>query len=186
MRHGDLSVLDLRYCQSNDTDLLTVSTMDRSARQTRHTRTFPSHYLKTSRLNLYQVYVFEVAHLNSKAISSYQSSLSSNVTPSLNKDSNVPPKMLRLFALYENLTRFVLPLCSAIQDRPHPETPISQSNNIVDISHVGLKQFWNLKSHMQGNDCIPTSPDVGLITESYKTPLPWLQPTIRRHWIGSS
>ena len=38
-----------------------------------------------------------------------------------------------------------MPLCSAIRDRPHPETPITQSNNIVDISGVGLKQFWNLK-----------------------------------------
>lgn len=65
--------------------------------------------------------------------------------------------MLRLFALYENLTRFVLPLCSAIQDRPNPETPISQSNNIVDISGVGLKQFWNLKSHMQDASTLATA-----------------------------
>jgi hypothetical protein len=65
--------------------------------------------------------------------------------------------MLRLFALYENLTRFVLPLCSAIKDRPHPETPVSQSNNIVDISNVGLRQFWNLKSHMQDASQLATA-----------------------------
>ena len=41
--------------------------------------------------------------------------------------------------------------------RPHPETPISQSNNIVDISNVGLKQFWNLKSHMQDASVLATA-----------------------------
>jgi hypothetical protein len=73
------------------------------------------------------------------------------------KASKEPTKMLRLFALYENLTRFVLPLCSAIKDRPHPETPITQSNNIVDISGVGLKQFWNLKGHMQDASQLATA-----------------------------
>jgi hypothetical protein len=68
----------------------------------------------------------------------------------------VATKNLRLFALYESLTRFVLPLCSNIE-RSHPETPISQSNNIVDISGVGLKQFWNLKSHMQDASTLATA-----------------------------
>lgn len=65
--------------------------------------------------------------------------------------------MLRLFALYENLTRFVMPLCSAVPGRPNPETPIDQSNNIVDISRVGLKQFWNLRSHMQDASTLATA-----------------------------
>jgi hypothetical protein len=68
----------------------------------------------------------------------------------------VSTKNLRLFALYESLTRFVMPFCSAI-DRKHPETPISQSNNIVDISGVGLKQFWNLKNHMQDASVLATA-----------------------------
>jgi len=41
--------------------------------------------------------------------------------------------------------------------RSHPETPISQSNNIVDISGVGLKQFWNLKGHMQDASVLATA-----------------------------
>lgn len=57
--------------------------------------------------------------------------------------------MLRLFALYENLFRFVTPLCTAIPDRPYPETPLTQGNQIVDITGVGLKQFWDLKTHLQ-------------------------------------
>lgn len=99
------------------------------------------------------VYVFEVAHLNSKAVSAYESSTSKTQSVT----SKVPTKMLRLFALYENLTNFVLPLCSGISDRPYPETPVSQSSNIVDISKVGLKQFWNLKSHMQDASQLATA-----------------------------
>ena len=86
------------------------------------------------------VYVFEVAHLNSKAISAYESSTSSK-NQSVN--SKVPAKMLRLFALYENLVNFVL--------------PVSQSSNIVDISNVGLRQFWNLKNHMQDASQLATA-----------------------------
>jgi hypothetical protein len=41
--------------------------------------------------------------------------------------------------------------------RSHPETPISQSNNIVDINGVGLKQFWNLKDHMQDASVLATA-----------------------------
>jgi hypothetical protein len=65
--------------------------------------------------------------------------------------------MLRLFALYENLTNFVLPLCSEMTNRPFPETPVSQSSNIVDISNVGLRQFWNLKTHMQDASQLATA-----------------------------
>ncbi|KAF2177878.1 CRAL/TRIO domain-containing protein [Zopfia rhizophila CBS 207.26] len=99
------------------------------------------------------VFVFEVAHLNSKNIAAYEKTIVESSTVS----HNVPTKMLRLFALYESLTRFVMPLCSAITDRKHPETPISQSNNIVDISKVGLKQFWNLKGHMQDASQLATA-----------------------------
>ena len=86
-------------------------------------------------------------------MTAYDNAVSSS-TPS---SSNASLKMLRLFALYENLTRFVMPLCTAVPDRPYMETPISQSNNIVDISGVGLKQFWNLKQHMQDASTLATA-----------------------------
>lgn len=71
--------------------------------------------------------------------------------------SKVPRKMLRLFALYENLCRFVLPLCSAIPGRPSAETPVSQSSNIVDLGGVSLKQFWNLRAHLQDSSRLATA-----------------------------
>lgn len=93
-----------------------------------------------------------MAPLNAKNIGAYTKNLAKATTTS----SKVATKNLRLFALYENLTRFVQPLCTAV-DRKHPETPISQSNNIVDISGVGLKQFWNLKGHMQDASTLATA-----------------------------
>ncbi|KAF2714115.1 CRAL/TRIO domain-containing protein [Pleomassaria siparia CBS 279.74] len=98
------------------------------------------------------VYLFCVAPLNTKNISAYEKNLAKATLTS----PKVSTKNLRLFALYESLTRFVMPLCSAI-DRKHPETPISQSNNIVDITGVGLKQFWNLKNHMQDASVLATA-----------------------------
>ena len=82
----------------------------------------------------------------------------SSTSKSKDKDKgSTPAKLLRLFALYENLTRFVMPLCTAAPGRPHQETPVDQSNNIVDISGVGLKQFWNLRSHMQDASQLATA-----------------------------
>ncbi|KAF2827583.1 CRAL/TRIO domain-containing protein [Ophiobolus disseminans] len=98
------------------------------------------------------LFLFEVAPLNTKNISAYEKNLAKSKTVV----SNVLTKNVRLFALYESLTRFVTPMCSMVP-RNHPETPISQSNNIVDISGVGLKQFWNLKNHMQDASVLATA-----------------------------
>ncbi|KAF2224406.1 CRAL-TRIO domain-containing protein [Elsinoe ampelina] len=99
------------------------------------------------------LYVFEVAGLTSKAVAAYESA---SHKPG-EVESKLPPKMLRLFALYENLCNFALPLCSYMPERKYPETPVSQSSNIVDISNVSLKQFWNLKNHMQDASQLATA-----------------------------
>ncbi|EJD38834.1 CRAL/TRIO domain-containing protein [Auricularia subglabra TFB-10046 SS5] len=133
------------------------------------------------------VYVFKVAALDSKTMAAYtKSSQRTSISISSAGDLDGPPtptssgfshnthsgfnhhhskhpgqhtpaRMLRLFALYENLTRFVMPLCTAARDRPNTETPITQSSNIVDISGVGLRQFWNLRSHMQDASQLATA-----------------------------
>lgn len=89
-------------------------------------------------------------------MSAYEKSANKTESKAKN-DGKTPAKMLRLFALYENLIRFVMPLCTALTDREHPRTPITQSNNIVDISGVGLKQFWNLRGHMQDASTLATA-----------------------------
>lgn len=98
------------------------------------------------------VYTFEIAPLNSKRMSAYEKSIAKKP-----QTGNTSPKLIRLFALYENLLQFTMPLCSGIPDRPYGETPVSQSNNIVDIAGVGLKQFWNLKQHMQDASTLATA-----------------------------
>ena len=100
-------------------------------------------------------------HLNAKTMSAYEKSAKESKTKvestAAAAGEYTSPKMLRLFALYENLTRFVMPLCTALTDRENPRTPITQSNNIVDISGVGLKQFWNLRAHMQDASTLATA-----------------------------
>lgn len=89
-------------------------------------------------------------------MAAYNETLSAEATPETHKSSKVPQRLLRLFALYENLLRFVMPMCSRLP-RPNPESPIVSSNNIVDVSGVGLKQFWNLKGHMQDASVLATA-----------------------------
>ncbi|KAL4896024.1 CRAL-TRIO domain-containing protein [Aspergillus ambiguus] len=103
------------------------------------------------------VYVFEIKTLNSKNMAAYNSTMTdSAATAETHQSSKVPQRLLRLFALYENLLNFVMPLCSRLS-RPNPETPIVTSTNIVDVSGVGLKQFWNLKGHMQDASVLATA-----------------------------
>lgn len=91
-----------------------------------------------------------VKHLDQKHVNAYgKEAAAYKAKLPFHSSLSTPAKMLPLFALYENLLRFVLPLCTALEGRPNPEVPITNSNNIVDVSGVGMKQFWNLKSHMQ-------------------------------------
>ena len=72
------------------------------------------------------------------------------------KKLSTPAKLLPLAALYQNLLYFVMPLVSTLE-RPNPEVPITTSTNIVDITGVGLTQFWNLKGHMQDASVLATA-----------------------------
>lgn len=105
------------------------------------------------------LYLFQIRHLESKTVATYEKKC--ETTPaSLAKpsaDGSTPEKMLRLFALYENLTRFAQPLCTEMPDRDHADTPITLSTNIVDVSQVSLRMFWNLKSHMQSASTLATA-----------------------------
>ncbi|KAI0409491.1 CRAL-TRIO domain-containing protein [Xylaria palmicola] len=102
------------------------------------------------------IYVFQIRHLDSKAVADYEKSTETTYSQA-KTDGKTPPKLLRLFALYENLTRFVQPLSSECTDREHTDTPITLSTNIVDISHVSLRMFWNLKAHMQAASQLATA-----------------------------
>ncbi|KAI8243160.1 hypothetical protein K4K57_009862 [Colletotrichum sp. SAR 10_99] len=102
------------------------------------------------------LYLFEIKHLDTKAIAAYEKSGKETFSKA-KWDGKTPQGLLRLFALYENLTRFNQPFSTQLQDRDFNDTPITLSTNIVDISGVSLKQFWNLKSHMQAASQIATA-----------------------------
>ncbi|KAK5126436.1 hypothetical protein LTR85_010672 [Meristemomyces frigidus] len=102
-------------------------------------------------------YVYEISHVDSKAVSAYTSDKDAKKAGRGSTTTKTPRKMLRLFALYENLCRFVLPLCSVIPDRPNSETPISQSSNVVDLSKVGITKFWSLRNHMGDASALATA-----------------------------
>lgn len=97
------------------------------------------------------LYVFDIGSLSAKVIKNYE--YHETVFDSV---GTLSPKLRRLFATYEHLTVFVLPLCSAMTDRPNSETPVSQTTCIVDISKVSLTQFWSLKSHLQDASTLAT------------------------------
>ncbi|KAK3939020.1 CRAL-TRIO domain-containing protein [Diplogelasinospora grovesii] len=102
------------------------------------------------------LYLFEIRHLDSKTVANYEKDAESCYHQA-HTDGQTPAKLLRLFALYENLTRFAQPLCTELTDRDHAKTPITLSTNIVDVSGVSLRQFWNLKSHMQAASQLATA-----------------------------
>ncbi|KAI0596838.1 CRAL-TRIO domain-containing protein [Biscogniauxia sp. FL1348] len=102
------------------------------------------------------IYVYQIRHLDSKAVAAYEKAAETTYSKA-KTDGKTPPKLLRLFALYENLTRFVQPLASECTDRENADTPITLSTNIVDISGVSLRMFWNLKAHMQAASQLATA-----------------------------
>lgn len=103
------------------------------------------------------IYVYVIKGLDSKHVNKYQkeSQTYKDSLPS-HKKLQTPAKLLPLFALYQNLLTFVLPLVSTLE-RPNPEVPVTNSTNIVDITGVGLTQFWNLKNHMQDASILATA-----------------------------
>lgn len=103
------------------------------------------------------LYVFEIRTLDSKTIANYEKQGANSTFSQAKTDGKTPPGLLRLFALYENLTRFNQPFCTQLMDREHADVPVTMSTNIVDISGVGLKQFWNLKGHMQAASQLATA-----------------------------
>ncbi|EFY99862.1 CRAL/TRIO domain protein [Metarhizium robertsii] len=103
------------------------------------------------------LYVFEIKNLDSKTVSEYERLGAKSTFSDAQTDGKTTPGLLRLFALYENLTRFSQPFCTQLTDREFPDVPITMSTNIVDVSGVGLKQFWNLKGHMQAASQLATA-----------------------------
>jgi hypothetical protein len=67
--------------------------------------------------------------------------------------TDTPLKRMNLQQIFASnldyLTRFVLPLCSAMDDRPNPKRPVTKVNYVVDASGITLKLGWEVASMAQ-------------------------------------
>lgn len=120
-------------------------------------------------------YVFEIGQLDAKKVTDYSNSKDKK---HLSTNTKTPWKMLKLFALYENLCRFILPLCSALPDRQSPESPISQSNNIVDLTNVGFSKLWTMRNHMSDASKLATAHYPETLDRIFVVGAPGFFPTI--------
>ena len=59
-------------------------------------------------------------------------------------------------ALYETMTRFILPLCSHLPHDTSP-TPISCVTTIIDLENVSLGALWNWRKHLQESSTLATA-----------------------------
>jgi hypothetical protein len=80
---------------------------------------------------------FDVAHLDHSAISNY------------GRERTTNRATRRATAAMDYLARFVLPLCSALSDRPDPHRPITSAVFLVDIASFSFKQAWNVRGYAQ-------------------------------------
>lgn len=101
--------------------------------------------------------LFEIQQLTPSTMAAHEASCSSSSWTNLQPTSTESEATLRLFCTYENLIRFVLPLCSSIPSRPEPDSPVTDTTCIVDITGVSLMQFWRLRNHMQSASKLATS-----------------------------
>ncbi|KAK1959972.1 CRAL/TRIO domain-containing protein [Colletotrichum sublineola] len=139
---------------ANDIDVLYRTIEHEAYEQSR--RLYPQWLGRCDRRGI-PVYLFEVKTLDAKTIANYEKLGRDSSFSKAKLDGKTPAGMLRLFALYENLTHFNQPFSTQLLDREYNDTPITLSTNIVDISGVSLKQFWNLKSHMQAASQLATA-----------------------------
>ncbi|KAF2754596.1 CRAL/TRIO domain-containing protein [Pseudovirgaria hyperparasitica] len=98
--------------------------------------------------------IWDCSYLTSARMATYRAplkpplSLSSTKNENNDVDAKVPPETVRALAVHDSLTRLALPLCSAVQTRPHADLPISSCLYIGDLSSFGLTQAWTLKAYI--------------------------------------
>ena len=95
--------------------------------------------------------MFDFGKLDSNTMAAFKaSSAKMDIKRSdLKRSGIVPTKMLRAFTIFDTLTRFVMPLCSAVPNRKYPDIAVTKMLCIVDISGVGLRQFWSMRGYIQ-------------------------------------
>ncbi|KAL8728360.1 MAG: hypothetical protein Q9181_005370 [Wetmoreana brouardii] len=92
--------------------------------------------------------IFDFGKLDSKTMNAYRRASASIHGMSIDPKAEhaVSPELLRSSVVYDSLTRFVLPLCSGTPGGPDP---VHKTLQLVDITGIGIRQVWNLRSYVQ-------------------------------------
>ena len=71
--------------------------------------------------------MFDFGKLDSNTMAAFKaSSAKMDIKRSdLKRSGIVPTKMLRAFTIFDTLTRFVMPLCSAVPNRKYPDIAVT-------------------------------------------------------------
>lgn len=84
------------------------------------------------------------------------------------------PELSSIFLSAEYVTRFTQRLCSEM----HPDSVIDRSTNIIDLSNVGLRKFWNLRSLLQTASNMATAHYPETVERIFVVGAPYFFPTI--------
>lgn len=79
--------------------------------------------------------------------------LSSIRPEDIKKAFDTDPQLTTVFLPAEYVTEFVMPLCGKLQH----DNIITSTCNIIDLSHVGLLGFWNLRSLLHAASSMATA-----------------------------
>ena len=100
----------------------------------------------------FPICTFDVRELDSKTMAAYKHSSSLGPNPKLaglKAPGVVSAPLLRAFAVFDDLTRFIMPLLSAMPDRPDADKPVTKTLIIADITGLDMRQLWNMKRWLQ-------------------------------------
>ncbi|KAK6814646.1 hypothetical protein RU639_009550 [Aspergillus parasiticus] len=102
------------------------------------------------------LYVFPVKQFTPGRMEAYISTYNHTTVTTVSQAQDLPCHILAFHALYENMLKFVMPLCSKLHDS-HARAPVSASTHIIDITGVGFGHFWKIRKYLQGAISIATT-----------------------------
>ncbi|KAI5458849.1 CRAL-TRIO domain-containing protein [Mariannaea sp. PMI_226] len=90
--------------------------------------------------------IFDTSCLDDKVVDRYNDNRN---TPASRSGGTISKAMQHAIVFNDYLTRFVLPVCSAISDGKNSNTAITSAVYVVDVSTLTMKQVWSLREYVQ-------------------------------------
>jgi hypothetical protein len=94
-----------------------------------------------------------VSNLDAQSLAAYKKSQGSRKSDAVVPGAS-PSDLKPVLVYHENMTRFVLPLCSAVREKTERSVPVTSCLYLVDISKLGFKQAWSLREYVQDTSSI--------------------------------